>query len=124
VFDLNLSIADGQMGSRIKTRYSPAQYDAWTSATIPSYVQFYLFCLLLGVATAHDDARSDLINNYAGIAAGWLDDIESGKAKIAELAAIGTGLTGSHEARVGVGDGNVFDRCARDRAYARRSEKL
>ncbi len=103
-FDLALPIADGIIRSRITTRYTPESYDALTAETIPPYVQFYLFCMLLGVATSHDEARAAAIDKYAGVCAGWLDDIESGKAKIAELTEIaspGAGATGGVAARVG-----------------------
>jgi hypothetical protein len=95
-FDTALSIADGQMRSRITSRYTVASYDALDSTTIPSYVQFYLFCLTLGAATAHDDGRPDAINNYAGIAAGWLDDLTAGKptARIPELTEIASTVPG------------------------------
>lgn len=123
-FDTALNVADGQMRSRITSRYTVASYDAWDSTTIPSYVQFYLFCLMLGAATAHDDGRPDAINNYAGIAAGWLDDLTAGKptARIPELIEIGSTVSGSiggSQVRIGVpstdrdaarASGNVIDR--------------
>lgn len=109
-FTVNLPIADGMMRSRITTIYTAASYDALTDSTIPSYLQFYLFCLMLGAATAHDDGRPDTINAYAGIAAGWLDDVASGKAKIPELTEIGSGETSGRNIRVSGPDELTFDR--------------
>jgi hypothetical protein len=107
VFDTFLPVADGMMRSRITSRYSTESYDAWTSDTIPTYIQFHLLSLLLAAATARDEARPDLIKEYEQNALGWLSNVESGRARIAELSEIASGASnsvGGSASRIGTGD--------------------
>lgn len=113
-FDLALAAADGKMRSRISFRYTSASWDALDSTTTPGYVQSYLFSLMLGEVTSRDDARPDSIGIYAGLAAGWLEDVVKGAAVINELVAAGTG-------GVGIADNNVTSNLPVDRVFSRNS---
>jgi hypothetical protein len=85
-FDQAKTVAIGMMRTKITERYQADKFDAWTNP--PDYVLFHLLSLMLGAATAHDGARADSIGNYAGIAAGWLDDVAASKSRIIELEAV------------------------------------
>lgn len=85
-FDQAKTVAIGMMRTKITERYQASQFDAWT--TVPDYVVFHLLSLMLGATTAHDGARPDSITTYAGIAAGWLDDVAASRARIIELEGI------------------------------------
>lgn len=85
LFDVSLSRADGMARSKISERYAATKYDAWDSTSCPDYVQFHLFSLAAGIATARNEGRAQSIDTYAGIAAGWLDDVAAARARVPEL---------------------------------------
>ncbi len=85
LFDTALSMADGVARGKITTRYPAATWDALTSETCPDYIQFHLLSLAASNATARDNARPEMIDRYAGLAAGWLDDVAASRVRIIEF---------------------------------------
>lgn len=107
-FDQAKTVALGMMRTKITERYQAALFDGWSNA--PDYVIFHLLSLMLGVATAHDDGRPQSIDNYAGIAAGWLDDVGASKARIIELEGVPVSQLPNAEAVKTQAEDRIFDR--------------
>lgn len=94
-FDMQLEIADGMMKSVVTARYTEASYDALTSETIPTYLRHHLFWLMLGSATASDDARPSNVQSGFDYAMAFLLDVKSGARMIPELTEIASTVSGS-----------------------------